>query len=127
MEPIEPQMSMDVDSSVATSTDRDFPEDALTRIADTLRLFFGDGSDIVVEEALRGIHNVVRASTTSPPESLVPYDQFKKNATKNSASGFIDLLKEALKEEDLKFWRRFVTHGTSPDLDRIINCSFLNS
>jgi hypothetical protein len=116
MEPIEPQMSMDVDSSVATSTDRVFPDDAVTRIADYLRSWFDGGSDIVFVEELRGIHHLVRTSMTPPPETLVTLVQLKNNATKDSASGVNDLLKEALKEDDLKIWRRFVTHGTSPDL-----------
>jgi hypothetical protein len=100
------------------STRRDFPDHALACIANTLRSAFrywiDDGSDTAFHEGLGFIHNVVLAFETSCPESLVPYDQFKKNATKTGASGFADLLRKALKEEDLKFWRPIVTHGTSP-------------
>ena len=104
---------MDVDSSI-----RDFPNNKLTSIATKLRRrgWNDEGSNTAFDnERLAIIHTVVESSASSP-ESLVSVDQFLKNATKQSASGFINLLTKALKEKDLSFWRPVVTHGTSPDL-----------
>ena len=77
-----------------------------------------DDSDTTFNNVLSIIHRFVWSSTgtSSHPESLVCFNQFKKNITKKSASGFINLLRKVLQEEDWSFWHPIVTYGTSPDL-----------
>ena len=100
-----------IDSSMATSTDRHFSDDALKKIAGSLGdpLFidpFSDGTLYVLYGYVRRL-----ATATS---AVIDFAQFKENVTKKSASGFADLLRKALGTKDLTLWRPVVTHGESP-------------
>ena len=100
-----------IDSSMATSTDRHFSDDALKKIAGSLGdpLFidpFSDGTPYVLYGYVRSL-----ATAASP---VIDFAQFKENVTKDSASGFADLLRKALGTKDLTLWLPVVTHGESP-------------
>ncbi|KAF8271312.1 hypothetical protein EI94DRAFT_1720892 [Lactarius quietus] len=105
---------MVVDSSMAAPTGRHIPDDALTFIASTLgslsKYWDDDNSDTAFIRALSTIYyDVVHASMPSH-ESLVNFDQFKKNAAKMGTSGFTDLLRKARGKTELSLWLPVVTH-----------------
>ncbi|KAF8271302.1 hypothetical protein EI94DRAFT_599301 [Lactarius quietus] len=104
---------MVVDSSMAAPTGRNVPGDALTFIASTLgslsKYWDDDNSDTAFISALSTIYGVVHASMPSH-QSLVNFDQFKKNAAKMGTSGFTDLLRKALGKTELSLWLPVVTH-----------------
>jgi hypothetical protein len=112
---------MDVDPPVATPPGRVFSDDVLKRIAGQLRElpqdwddWNGDASDTVLGEGqLIVIYSLVW-TLTPRPNSLVRFSQFKKNGTTQSALGFTNSFKRALKADDLESWRLVVTHGMSP-------------
>ncbi len=96
---------------------RDFPDDALSSITEDLPPLAENWNDVGTfdGEVLATIHTTIwNSAKRSRPKSLVRFDQFKRNATKKSASGFIDLLKKALKGGSKDLWRTVVTHGMSP-------------
>ena len=100
---------------------RDFPDDALSSIAEDLTEYLPqlveNWNDVGTFDVglLSAIYGAIWSSAKrSRPQSLVRFDQFKRNATKKSASGFIDLLKKALKGGSKDLWRTVVTHGMSP-------------
>jgi len=96
---------------------RDFPDDALSSITEDLPQVVENWNDVGTfdAEVLLTIYAAIWSSAKrSRPQSLVRFDQFKRNATKKSASGFIDLLKKALKGRSKDLWRTVVTHGMSP-------------
>ncbi|KAH8992520.1 hypothetical protein EDB92DRAFT_1858291 [Lactarius akahatsu] len=73
-----------------------------------------DGTDAALksDEVLTCIHALVSAAFTvlHSSEGLVNVDQFKRNLTKKSASGFVNLLGEAINGDDEALWSPVVTH-----------------
>ena len=106
---------------MATSTGRHFSDDTLKAIARDLArslghsLWITDGPSIG-SDTLQFVYEVVRRSTTqlTTPIQIIDRDQYKRNVTKKSASGFTDLLIKALGSNDLTLWLPVVTHGESP-------------
>src|SRR5580698_8358295 len=69
-----------------------------------------DDGPTISGHILHAVYAVV--SMTSSP--IINWDQFEKNVTKKSASGFADLLRKALGTNDFTLWLPVVTHGVSP-------------
>jgi hypothetical protein len=130
--------AMTVDPQVPVApppTDNDFPDELFSSIAKNLAEHIKsilnrehDGMDAFRSEAvLSAVYWHLTAVKFT--QGFVSFDQFKVNATKRSASDFINLLKEAVNGNDERLWPRVVNHGTSPDLRWPVycKCSFLNS
>jgi hypothetical protein len=133
---------MAIDPLAAAPTGRDFPAELLSSIAQNLPKFIRqvlnaqirehDGMDAFKSETvLSAVYHLTMANVAAVnfkhPKGFVGFDQFKANATKRSASDFINFLKEAVDGNDERLWPRVVNHGSSPDLPVYGNCSFLNS
>jgi len=112
--------------SVVASTGRGFPDNALSFIADTVPMsvpvqlatqkWKHNGTDAAFksDDVLTAIYAVVSSASAflPDPKTLVHVDRFKTNVTKKSASGFIDLLREAVNGNNDRLWCPVVTHGT---------------
>ncbi len=110
-------------SPVAVSTGRDFSDDALSYIVETLpkhierKHWQDDGTDTALDRILPTVYHAIAAAKEvydGPESFLSDINQVKENTkvAKKGGSDFFHLLRKALKEDD---WGRF------------INDSFLNS
>ena len=116
-----PRVSSPADVPMATSTDRHFSDDTLKATARELARSLGSplwitDSPSIADYTLLFVHEAVYKSTTqsTTPIQVVDRDQYERNVTKKSASGFTDLLVKALGSEDLTLWLPVITHGASP-------------
>ena len=77
----------------------------LSTLVHGMRYVYNDDPGI-----LSVIHNNIQTilETISAPGSLVPRDVFLRNASRKQASGFLDLVKKAVREED---WKDVILHG----------------
>ncbi|KAH9074735.1 hypothetical protein EDB83DRAFT_2312265 [Lactarius deliciosus] len=105
--------------TVATSTDRDISKAALSSIAKLVPMVLAEvnwqdnHTDTAFENLTDAIYGIVKTFThISRPDAdnLVDMGQFKENVAKKHASGFVNLLRKALKENNLEFWHPIVTH-----------------
>jgi len=98
-----------IDSSMVTSNGRQISNVALGNIASFLGTSFWiqDGPDISANTLLCVFAFVQKFMI---PSLVINFDQFRKNVTKKSASGFADLLRKALGVNDSNLWLPVVTH-----------------
>ncbi|KAH9169835.1 hypothetical protein EDB89DRAFT_1374975 [Lactarius sanguifluus] len=105
--------------TVATSTDRDISDAALSSIAKLVPRVLAEvnwqdsHTDTAFENLTDAIYGIIKTFThISRPDAdnLVDIDQFKENVAKKSALGFVNLLRKALKENNQEFWHPIVTH-----------------
>ncbi len=126
---------MAVDSPlVAASIGRDLPAEALKVVGNLIRDKLKEqkklddstkGTDAAFQNFLSMVHSALFAASflvgSFPRSFLDSVNQLspktiRTNATKQRASGFVDMFKEAVNGNDWRLWGPVVSHGTFIDL-----------
>ncbi len=120
---------MTVDASVAASIGRGLPDEALVVLDNLIqgrlrkqKLDNGTKStDMTFQDILSVVYSALFFTDNLPQSFLnslhkVSLETAKTNATKQRASGFVDMFREAVNGNDWRLWGLVVSHGTFIDI-----------